>query len=157
MINQDFIRQSSGLGSGKVKASTIWRFVHIDPQLLVGIILLCAFGLLVLWSASDRNEAVLQRHALFVGGNWHLFWFVFVPVGVLGMYRCMVAPDLRAPMYTVLLSAFLLVFLFVFTEASRWVVSFTIVNRLLLHFVPMGMFVVWLVVHSAARNEASAT
>ena len=97
------------------------------------------------------------RHALFVGGNWHLFWFVFVPVGVLGMYRCLVAPDLRAPMYTVLLAAFLLVLLFVFTEASQWVVSFTIVNRLLLHFVPMGVFVGWLVVHSGGRNEASAT
>lgn len=64
MINQDFIRQSSGLDSGKIKASSIWRFVHIDPQLLVGIILLCAFGLLVLWSASDRNVAMLQRQTM---------------------------------------------------------------------------------------------
>lgn len=64
MINQDFIRQSSGLGSGKTKSSTLWRFVHIDPQLLVGVILLCAFGLLVLWSASDRDVAVIQRQAL---------------------------------------------------------------------------------------------
>jgi hypothetical protein len=97
------------------------------------------------------------RHALFVGGGWHLFWFVFVPVGVLGMYRCMVDPDLRAPIYTVLLAAFLLVFLFVFTEASQWVVSFTIVNRLLLHFVPMAVFVVWLVVSNTARRGAGAT
>lgn len=64
MINQDFIRQSSGLGSGKNRARTIWRVLHTDPQLLVGIILLCVFGLLVLWSASDRNEAVVQRQAL---------------------------------------------------------------------------------------------
>jgi hypothetical protein len=100
------------------------------------------------------------RHALFVGGNWHLFWFVFVPVGLLGLYRSVVAPDLRAPMYTVLLSAFLLVFLFVFTEASQWVVSFTIVNRLLLHFVPMAVFVVWLVIAtwwSAANAAGSST
>ena len=73
-----------------------------------------------------------------------------------GFYRFVVAPALRAPMYTVLLAAFLLVCLFVFTEAPQRVVSFTIVDRLLLHFVPMAVFVVWLVVHSTARNEASA-
>ena len=59
-------------------------------------------------------------------------------------------------MYTVLLAAFLLVCLFVFTEARQRVVTFTIVNRLLLHLVQMAVFVVWLVVHSTARNEASA-
>ncbi|MSR11560.1 MAG: rod shape-determining protein RodA [Gammaproteobacteria bacterium] len=64
MINQDFIRQSSGLNSGKITSSTIWRSVHTDPQLLVGISLLCAFGLLILWSASDSNEAEVQRQSL---------------------------------------------------------------------------------------------
>ena len=64
MINQDFIRQSSGFDSGKSRSGWIWRLVHIDPQLLVGIVLLCAFGLLVLWSASDRDLAVVQRQAM---------------------------------------------------------------------------------------------
>ena len=64
MINQDFIRQSTGLDSRKGRSRSIWRLVHIDPQLLVGISLLCGFGLLVLWSASDRNQDVIQRQAL---------------------------------------------------------------------------------------------
>ena len=64
MINQDFIRQSSGLDSKRSRSGAIWRLLHTDPQLLVGIILLCGFGLLVLWSASNRDEAVVNRQAL---------------------------------------------------------------------------------------------
>lgn len=64
MINQDFIRQSSGLDSHKSNVRSFWRLVHTDPPLLAGIILLCMFGLLVLWSASDRNVAMVQRQAL---------------------------------------------------------------------------------------------
>lgn len=64
MINQDFIRQSGGLDAGMAKSKLIWRLIHTDPILLAGIILLCGFGLLVLYSASDRNDAVVQRQAL---------------------------------------------------------------------------------------------
>ena len=96
------------------------------------------------------------RQVLFVGGIWRLFRLVFVPVGVLGLYRFVVDPALRAPMYTVLLAAFLLVCLFVFTEPPQRVVSFTIVNRLLLHLVQMAVFVVWLVVRTAPRGMRRA-
>lgn len=64
MINQDFIRQSTGLDSGRSRRRSIWRLLHTDPQLLTGIILLCGFGLLVLFSASNRDLAVVQRQAV---------------------------------------------------------------------------------------------
>lgn len=64
MINQDFIRQSTGLDSGRAGSRSFWRRVHTDPHLLAGITLLCGFGLLVLYSASNRDMEVVQRQAL---------------------------------------------------------------------------------------------
>lgn len=64
MINQDFIRQSTGFHPARTRARTTWRLIHTDPPLLVGIILLCSFGLFVLFSASDRNAEVVQRQAM---------------------------------------------------------------------------------------------
>lgn len=64
MTNKDFIRQSGGLGSAAIKSRAFWQLIHTDPPLLVGLILLCGFGLFVLFSASGRDEAVVQRQAL---------------------------------------------------------------------------------------------
>lgn len=63
MNNQDFKRQSDGLGT-KVGSKSIWRVIHIDPPLLVGIFLICCFGLFVLFSASGGDNAVVQRQAV---------------------------------------------------------------------------------------------
>lgn len=64
MNNQDFKRQSDGLGTRVGNSKSIWRVIHADPPLLVGIILICCFGLLVLFSASGEDNAVVQRQAL---------------------------------------------------------------------------------------------
>ena len=63
MINRDFIRQSPRAESSN-RSVSVWRFVHTDPPLLVGLILICFFGLFVLYSASDGNEGVVRRQAL---------------------------------------------------------------------------------------------
>lgn len=64
MINQDFVRQSTGLQMAPSRAGSFFRMLHTDPPLLVGVLLLCAFGLFVLNSASDGDEAVMQRQAI---------------------------------------------------------------------------------------------
>lgn len=64
MINQDFIRQSDGLSQSNRAVASYWRLLHIDPPLLVGLILLCCFGLMILWSASDGNQAMVQRQGI---------------------------------------------------------------------------------------------
>lgn len=64
MTNQDFKRQSDGLGSRVGKSKSIWRVIHTDPPLLVGICLICCFGLFVLFSASGGDNAVVQRQAI---------------------------------------------------------------------------------------------
>ena len=63
MINRDFIRQSPRAESSN-RSVSVWRFVHTDPPLLVGLNLICFFGLFVLYSASDGNEVVVRRQAL---------------------------------------------------------------------------------------------
>ncbi|HAJ76441.1 MAG TPA: rod shape-determining protein RodA [Gammaproteobacteria bacterium] len=64
MNNQDFVRQSTGFHSQGIRSRAIWRHIHIDPPLLVGLVLLCCFGLFVLYSANDSNVEVVQRQAL---------------------------------------------------------------------------------------------
>ncbi|MFT7470871.1 MAG: rod shape determining protein RodA [Kiritimatiellia bacterium] len=64
MSSQDFIRQSGGLGTKSRYNKSFWRTIHTDPPLLVGITLLCGFGLLVLFSASGGDVPVVQRQAL---------------------------------------------------------------------------------------------
>ena len=64
MNNQDFIRQSDGFDSKTRYSKSIWRTIHTDPPLLVGITLLCGFGLFVLFSASGGDVPVVRRQAL---------------------------------------------------------------------------------------------
>ncbi len=64
MADKDFMRQFSGLASVAVKSRSFWRRIHTDPPLLVGLLLLCAFGLFILFSASGRDQEVVQRQAL---------------------------------------------------------------------------------------------
>lgn len=64
MTNQDFKRQSDGLGSRVGNSKSIWRVIHTDPPLLVGICLICCFGLFVLFSASGGDTAVVQRQGI---------------------------------------------------------------------------------------------
>jgi len=53
MSSQDFVRQSNGLQESTGRSLAVWRTLHIDPPLLVGIVSICCFGLMVLFSASD--------------------------------------------------------------------------------------------------------
>ncbi|MFT4861753.1 MAG: rod shape determining protein RodA [Pseudohongiellaceae bacterium] len=64
MISQDFVRQSTGLYSPSSRSKSLWRSLHIDPPFVIGIVLICCFGLLVLNSASGGDEAVVRRQAL---------------------------------------------------------------------------------------------
>ena len=69
MNNRDFTRQSTGLNIAENRPLTIWSAIHADPPLLVGIIMLCAFGLFILYSASGGDVEVVQRQAIIMGGG----------------------------------------------------------------------------------------
>ena len=64
MNSRDFIRQTPSFYATENRYHSIWRSIHTDPPLLVGVILLCAFGLFVLYSASGGELAVVRRQAL---------------------------------------------------------------------------------------------
>ena len=76
MTSQDFIRPSTGFHRPPSLAQTIWRIIHTDPPLLVGIILLCCFGLFVLYSASDGDVAVVRRQAIIMLAGLVLMFIV---------------------------------------------------------------------------------
>ena len=69
MNNRDFTRQATGLNMTESRRRPIWSAIHADPPLLVGIILLCAFGLFILFSASGGDVEVVQRQATIMGGG----------------------------------------------------------------------------------------
>jgi len=76
MNNRDFSRQSTGLNMAENPPFTIWSAIHADPPLLVGIILLCAFGLFILYSASGGDMEVVQRQAIIMVGGFLVMFIV---------------------------------------------------------------------------------
>ena len=64
MNNRDFIRQYKGLEANVDRSRSLSRWLHIDAPLFVGLLLLSGFGLLILYSASGKNEAEVSRQAL---------------------------------------------------------------------------------------------
>ena len=67
MINQDFTRQLSNTAWEAGKSRSLSQFLRIDPPLLFSLLLLGGFGLLVLYSATGRNVAEVQRQAMALG------------------------------------------------------------------------------------------
>jgi rod shape determining protein RodA len=61
MINQDFTRQLSGHVRDSRPGFSIWRLLRVDPPLLVALLLLGAFGLMVLYSATGEDLAQVRR------------------------------------------------------------------------------------------------
>lgn len=64
MTSQDFVRQATGFRGSRSRVGFPANSLHIDLPLLVGILLLCAFGLFILNSASDGEAGLLQRQAM---------------------------------------------------------------------------------------------
>ena len=66
MMSQVFIRQH-GSGAGGFHGFSLSRLLRIDGPLVVVLALLCAYGLLVLYSASGENVAEVRRQAMTMG------------------------------------------------------------------------------------------
>lgn len=135
------------LGGGSLSVPGLGEVVVSTERLSVP-------GLFTVELGYHPDALAALAYALFAGESWHLFWFVFWPVLLLGMIRCAGVPQARTAVWTLFVATALLAFLFLFTQVSAWVVSFSVVNRLLLHFVPLGAFVVWRVLHCVAQRHA---
>lgn len=62
---QDFVRRLPNSSLDFRKSSSYWNVIHIDPLLLLGLLLLTAYGLIVLYSASGQSQFMIKRQLIF--------------------------------------------------------------------------------------------
>ena len=76
MSSQDFIRHMGYIGKDLGRRKSVWEYLHIDFPLFVAILILLGFGLMVLYSATDGNMAMMGRQITFiiVSLGAMLFW-----------------------------------------------------------------------------------
>ncbi len=69
MIAKDFVRQAKDPFGYSSQNVNWWNALHIDPPLLISVLLLCGFGLFVLFSASGNDLDTVRRQAftMFLG------------------------------------------------------------------------------------------
>ena len=65
MDSKDFIRQMPLHGGSLVAGPTFWQRIHIDVPLVLLLLMLTAYGLMVLFSASGQQWSTLYRQGTF--------------------------------------------------------------------------------------------
>ncbi len=68
MSQTDFVRKLPDAQSEK-PTNTFWQSIHIDPTLLALVLITLAFGLVVLYSASDGQFSFLKRQVMMAGAG----------------------------------------------------------------------------------------
>ena len=101
------------------------------------------------------TAAVGVARSLFLQSNWHLLWWLVVPV-VAWRWRALRASDALSLCALLLLACLgLLVFLFVLTDAAEWAESYTAVNRLIMHVTPAVVTLLALLLREPQVAEGS--
>jgi rod shape determining protein RodA len=65
MGQQDFIRRMPEASYDLRRRRSLWQTIHVDPILLLLLLLLTGFGLIVLYSASEGSTSMLKRQVVF--------------------------------------------------------------------------------------------
>lgn len=65
-MSQDFVRRMPDQSSGLTRPPSVWARLHIDPLLLLLLLLLTVFGLVVLYSASGHSVPTIMRQLRFL-------------------------------------------------------------------------------------------
>jgi len=63
--HNDFIRRMPEASHDLRRRRSLWQIIHIDPVLFFLLVCLTAFGLVVLFSASEGNTIMLRRQIVF--------------------------------------------------------------------------------------------
>jgi hypothetical protein len=79
--------------------------------------------------------------SMFTMPNWHLFWYLLVAALVAGVWRRRDPVELAPRLILVFSGAAFLFTIFFLTNYSATAWDMTTINRLLMHMVPMLMFV----------------
>ncbi len=62
---KDFVRHLPDSTEHLKKTESFWRIVHIDPLMLIGLAMLTAFGLIILYSAGGQSAYLMKRQIVF--------------------------------------------------------------------------------------------
>lgn len=115
-MSNDFIRQAS-LSSQTLNSRQYLAQLHLDYPLLLGLLALCCYGLVILYSASGKNFDLVTRQAI-------LFAIAFIGMGVVAQ----ISPRMlqRWAIWGYLLGLGLLIAVLLFGDvgkgAQRWLV-----------------------------------
>jgi rod shape determining protein RodA len=69
-------KQLGSVGAGLERRRSLWEKLHIDLPLLCSVLVIIAFGLMVLYSATDGNIDDVRRQAIFIGLAFCAMFFV---------------------------------------------------------------------------------
>jgi hypothetical protein len=110
---------------------------------------------LVLAPSWHGDAASGIARTLFAQPNWHLLWWL-APLVAIWRRRELAAREwLWLPGLLILGCLALLLFLFLFTDASKWAQSFTAINRLVLQITPAMLAVLVMLLRDARWSEES--
>src|SRR6056300_1346634 len=76
MSQDEFVRQMPISNSASSLRASMWQRLHIDPALLLLLLILTAVGLMVLYSASGQSLATVKRQAVFFAIAYSAMFFV---------------------------------------------------------------------------------
>jgi len=97
------------------------------------------------WGPLWDNLAILD--------NWHLLFYLAAVTLFLSLPR-LFAPTYRAMTVAVVAALVFIMTIFFFTQTSIWVENYTVVNRAILHLVPMLLFYVMVLLWEASNLSA---
>lgn len=168
-----------GLGCILIKQpGIVWTLTFIPALLilfmpragLAGTFVLAAAGLAALFALEDQEINLLgyRLHLHFqsewqpfwqnmiIMDNWHLLWYLLAAAMILSLPR-LLAPPFRSMTILLLTAISFLMTVFFFTHAQSWAEDFTLINRALLHIVPMVLFYVMVLFREAASIRTAMT
>ena len=106
------------------------------------------FAYTPVWLPLWDNLAVLD--------NWHLLFYLVAAALLLSLPR-LFAPAYRAMTMLVVAALVFVLTIFFFTHVSAWIEDYTVINRALLHLVPMLLFYVMVLFWEASGSLSAIT
>lgn len=67
MATLDYPKPTGSVGTGLERERSLWQRLHLDPPLLLALLVVLGFGLLVLYSAVDGSQEEMRRQTTFIG------------------------------------------------------------------------------------------
>lgn len=76
MVSRDFQRTMPGASTHFRRAPSLWSYTHLDAWLLLLLLMLCGYGLFVLYSASGQDIGDVKRQAVRMGAGFFMLIFL---------------------------------------------------------------------------------